>query len=74
VDWPTYASSCRASFTFSLCFSQPKPASQQYFSLTKNQHQPAQTSTSTNQRTDPLLEGLAGIKNLGPVLIPKIFA
>jgi len=34
-------------------FSQPKPASQQCFPLTKNQHQPAQTSTSTNQRTGP---------------------
>ena len=32
-------------------FSQPKPASQQCFPLTKNQHQPAQTSTSTSQRT-----------------------
>ena len=32
-------------------FSQPKPASQQCFSLTINQHQPAQTSPETNQRT-----------------------
>jgi len=32
-------------------FSQLKPASQQYFSLTINQHQPAQTSSETNQRT-----------------------
>ncbi|XP_066334786.1 uncharacterized protein [Miscanthus floridulus] len=35
----------------SLQFSgQPKPASQQCFSLTTNQHQPAQTSSETNQR------------------------
>ena len=32
-------------------FSQPKPVSQQCFSLTINQHQPAQTSPETNQRT-----------------------
>ena len=35
-------------------FSQPKPASQQCFSLTINQHQPAQTSPETNQRTGRL--------------------
>jgi len=34
-------------------FSQSKPASQHCFPLTKNQHQPAQTSISTNQRTGP---------------------
>ena len=32
-------------------FSQPKPASQQYFPLTINQHQPVQTSPETNQWT-----------------------
>ena len=32
-------------------FSQPKPASQQCFLLTINQHQPVQTSSETNQRT-----------------------
>jgi len=36
-------------------FSQPKTASQQYFSLTTNQHQPAQTSPETNQRTGRLI-------------------
>jgi len=44
-------------YRYTVCslvgFSQPKPASQQCFSLTKNQHQPVQTSTSTNQRTWP---------------------
>jgi len=32
-------------------FSQPKLVSQQCFALTINQHQPAQTSSETNQRT-----------------------
>jgi len=44
-------------------FSQPKPASQQCFPLTKNQHELAQTSTSTNQRTGPSsfwLQAVAG--------------
>ena len=36
-------------------FSQPKPASKQCFPLIKYQHQPAQTSTSTNQRALRLL-------------------
>ena len=38
-------------------FSQPKPASQQCFSLTINQHQPAQISPETNQRTGRMTEG-----------------
>ena len=46
---------CFQLYFFSACslvgFSQPKPTSQQCFSLTKNQHQPAQTSTSPNQQT-----------------------
>ena len=37
-------------------FSQPKSASQQCFLLTKNQQQPAQTSTSINQQTGPKSE------------------
>jgi len=44
-----------AMWSFSACsfvdFSQPKPASQQYFSLTANQHQSIQTSPEINQRT-----------------------
>jgi len=34
-------------------FSQAYSTSQQYFSLTTNQHQPTKTSSKTNQRTRP---------------------
>ena len=36
-------------------FSQPKPASQQCFPLTTNQHRPAQINPETNQRTGRLM-------------------
>ena len=49
-----YSTTCTAGRRHTSCslvgFSQPKPTSQQCFSLTTNQHQLAQTSLETNQR------------------------
>ena len=58
---------CRLLACSLVGFSQPKPASQQCFPLTINQHQPVQTSPEINQRT-----GRALIEE-GPHTTAKLF-